>query len=323
MDEMEAAQPTRYRSAFRSWDAKAWIRAKPHRTAPFDPSLLFFTPDTVPLLAAPGARWLPEAVRHELCVHHLQWYLAMTVPLELGPVNEACLVVRDSPHAAAFPREMRRDALRLYADEGGHAEMMSEMGEAVERATGVAAPAGPPQFVRRMRELTAAADPTHRDLVRFLGGVVSETLISITLTRVPVDDRVQLAIRQLLADHADDERRHGAFFRDALSRLWPMVDPDARRVAGALVPEMLLAFLQPDRDALTATAALYTDEFADPMAAAGDAIHAVTRSPRFAASAAPTLRALREASVFDDPVVLAAFRDSGFLPRPSAALVTA
>ena len=320
---MEVESP-RYRSAFRSWDAKAWVRAKPHRTAPFDASLLFFTPDAVPLLTGKDARWLPGDTRDELCVRHLQWHLAMTVPLELGPVNDACLVVRDSEYAAAFPRELRHDALRLYADEGGHAEMMSEMCDAVERATGIAPPSAAPQFVRRMRALVAEAEPAHRELVRFLGGLVSETLISVTLTRVPVDERVQLAVRQLLADHADDERRHGALFRDAVVRLWPTIDTDVRRAVGVLIPEMVLAFLEPDRNDLLATAARYRQWFPDPDRAADAATRAARESPAFAASAAPALRAFREAGVFAEPAIAAAFEAKGLLPRPAApALVTA
>ncbi|HEX7167193.1 MAG TPA: diiron oxygenase [Acidimicrobiales bacterium] len=320
---MEIDQPNRYRSAFRSWDTTSWVRAKPHRTAPFDASLCFFTPDAVPLLALPEARWLRPEAREELSIRHLQWYLAMTVPLELGPVNDACTVIRDSAHSVAFPRGLRHDALRLYADEGGHAEMMSGMCDDVEVATGIAPPASPPQFVRRISELVRDADPAHRDLVRFAGGLVSETLISITLARVPLDDRVQLAVRQLLADHADDERRHGAFFRDAVSRLWPLVDADARRAVGVLIPAMLRAFLEPDRDELVATAALYPEAFPDAAAAAEGAVQAITGSPGFVDSASPTLRALREAGVFADAEVAEAFRAEGFLPGPTHALVTA
>lgn len=91
--------------------------------------------------------------------------------------------------------------------------------------------------------------------MRFLGGVVSETLITVTLTRVPLDDRVQLAVRQPLADHADDERRHAALFRDAFSYVWPRLAPDVRRAAALLVPQMVFAFLQLEYAELAAAAA--------------------------------------------------------------------
>jgi hypothetical protein len=241
------AEERRYRSAFRSWDTRSWIRTKPHRTAPFERGLLFFSPD------GDGSRDSDDVA--ERCIRRLQAHLAMTVRLELGPVNDACLVLRDSPYARWLPRQLRDDALRLYADEAGHAEMTNEMASDVERATGIAPPTATPPFVRCVADLVAAADPDRRDLVRFLGGVVSETLVTVTLTRVPLDDRVQLAVRQLLADHADDERRHAALFRDAFSYVWPRLAPDVRHAGALLVPQLVLAFLELEHAELAAAAA--------------------------------------------------------------------
>lgn len=320
---MEAPDPVRYRSAFRSWDTKSWIRSKPHRAALFDARLAFFAPSAVPLLAIPEARRLPIDVRDDLCVRHLQWHLAMTVPLELGPVNDACIVIRDSEHTRTFPRELRHDVLRLYADEAGHAEMMSAMCDAVEDATGVAAPSGQPQFVRRVGELVAAAEPSRRDLVRFVAGLVSETLITVALTAIPLDDRVQRPVRELLADHAEDERRHAALFRDAVVRLWPALPLDARRAVGVLVPDMLLAFLEPDRAELAATAAAYPEWFPDVPAVVEAAVRTARATPGFRDAAASTVRALRDAGAFTDDDVVEAFRATGFLPGSAPALVTA
>jgi len=247
-----------YRSAFRSWDTRAWIRTKPHRTAvPFERGLLFFSPDALPS-APPGGDGPSDDNQQDVeerCIRHLQSHLAMTVPLELGPVNDACLALRDSAYSGWLPRQLRDDALRLYADEAGHAEMTNEMAAAVERATGIAPPTTTPPFVRCVADLVAAAGADQRDLVRFLGGVVSETLITATLTRVPLDDRVQIAVRQLLADHADDERRHAALFRDAFSYVWPRLAPDVRRAAALLIPRMVFAFLQLEHAELAAAAA--------------------------------------------------------------------
>ena len=250
----DATDAPTYRSAFRGWDTRAWIRAKPRRSAPFERGLLFFSPDAVAELRGHQTEVQSEATA-ELCVRHLQAHLAMTVVLELGPVNDACMVIRDSEYSPWFPAQLRHDALRVYADEAGHAEMTDDMATLVERATGIAPPTTPPAFVRTVKTLVAAAEPEHRDLVRFVAGVVSETLISVTLTRVPLDDRVQLAVRQLLADHAADERRHAALFRDAFACVWPRLTPDVRQAALRLVPELVLAFLEPEHAELAAAAA--------------------------------------------------------------------
>lgn len=300
-----------YRSAFRSWDSRAWVRAKEHQSTAFDGGRAFFTPDVVPLLSLPESAALSAEALHDLCARHLQWHLAMTVDLELGPVNDAVHVIREH---AAFPKGLRHDALRLYTDEAGHAEMCATMADAVERATGVAAPDAPPPFVTHVREVVAAAPDDVRDVVRVLAAFVSETLISATLTRVPYDDRVQLGIRRLIADHAEDERRHSVLFRDVFARLWPTLAPDVRAAAGVLVPGLVHAFLAPDVADLTAAAALHPEAFADPALAAAAAVERATANGAFAAAAEPTLRVLHEHGAFDDPDIAGAFVACGLFP---------
>ncbi|HEV2889247.1 MAG TPA: diiron oxygenase [Frankiaceae bacterium] len=322
MDEHETA----YRTPFRSWDTRGWVRSKPHQPTEFADGRAFFTPEVVPLLALPAAAALSRDAVDDLCARHLQWHLAMTVDLELGPVNDAVHVVRDS--GDVFPRDLRTDALRLYTDEAGHAEMCATMADAVERATGVAPPAGPPPFVRAVRDAAAAAEPGARDAVRLLAAFVSETLISATLTRVPFDERVHVGVRQLVADHAEDERRHAVLFRDVFARYWPSLDAAVRRAVGLLLPDLITTFLAPDDAELAVAAAAHADVLGDPVVAAGEAALRATANGAFLAAAEPTLRVLHEHGAFDDPDVAAAFVDSGLFPdigsaalrRPSEAL---
>jgi hypothetical protein len=277
-----------YRSPFRCWDARAWVRSKPHQPVDFLPGRAFFTPEVVPLLAHPDASRLDRDAVDELCARHLQWHLAMTVDLELGPVNDAVHVIRDA--GDVFPRELRSDALRLYTDEAGHAEMCATLADAVERSTGIRAPDGPPPFVRAVRAAVASAPDDVRDAVRLLAAFVSETLISATLTRVPFDDRVQTGVRQLVADHAEDERRHAVLFRDVFARWWPALDADVHRALAALAPELVHAFLAPDLSELEAAASAHQDVFGDPAVAAAEAAFLATTDCSFHDAAEPVLR---------------------------------
>lgn len=308
MDEHEAP----YRTPFRSWDTRAWVRSKPRQSADFAEGRAFFAPDVVPLLALPEAAALSRDAADDLCARHLQWHLAMTVDLELGPVNDAVHVIRD--RGDVFPRELRTDALRLYTDEAGHAEMCATMADAVERATGVPVPTSPPPFVRAAREAVAAAPDDVRDAVRLLAAFVSETLISATLTRVPYDERVQVGVRQLVNDHAEDERRHAVLFRDVFARYWPSLDPAVRRAAGVLVPDLVHAFLAPDSDELVAAASEHADVLGDPVVAAAEAALRATANGAFLAAAEPTLRVLHEHGAFDDPEIASAFVERGLFP---------
>lgn len=300
-----------YRSAFRAWDRQAWVRARPHRDEPFESGLAYFTPELVPLLAVPGARdALPAEVAYELGVHHLHWHLRMTVQLEMGPVNDACRLLVDPSRTPGLPATLRHDALRVYTDEGGHAEMTYGLSLAAARATGVEPLTVPPPYVRRVASLVDRADPGLADHVRLLAAVVSETLVSATLTLVPEDERVQASVREVIADHAADEHRHAVFFRDVFARFWPSLDAPVRRRLGLLLPDLVNTFFEPDRVVIEAVASCYPDVFPDPAEAAEAAVGA-PKVRTVPVAAENTLRLFAAYGVLDDPEVAAAFEKAG------------
>ena len=76
--------------------------------------------------------------------------------------------------------------------------------------------------------------------------IVSETLISSILSGIPSDPRVVTAVRELVADHAQDEGVHHAYFSRLLEFTWPRLNKAHKAIIGPLLPEMVLAFLEPD-----------------------------------------------------------------------------
>jgi len=76
--------------------------------------------------------------------------------------------------------------------------------------------------------------------------IVSETLISHTLTNVPDDPRVDAAVREVIADHAQDEGRHNAYFASLLKIVWPRLSETQKDEIGPLLPGFILGFLAPD-----------------------------------------------------------------------------
>src|SRR6185295_14101103 len=59
---------------------------------------------------------------------------------------------------------------------------------------------------------------------------------------IPSDPRVVMAVRELVADHAEDEGRHHAYFSRLLEFTWPRLNKAQRATIGPLLPEMVLAF---------------------------------------------------------------------------------
>lgn len=88
--------------------------------------------------------------------------------------------------------------------------------------------------------------PSLGSLIELCSAVVSETLISGTLTSVPKDLSVVSAVRESLADHAVDERTHHAYFTRVLETIWPQLQPGIRNQLGTHFADFILAFLSPD-----------------------------------------------------------------------------
>ncbi len=55
------------------------------------------------------------------------------------------------------------------------------------------------------------------------------------------------AVRAVLRDHAADEAHHREFFRWYFARLWRTLGGGGQLLVGRLLPELLWAFLGPDR----------------------------------------------------------------------------
>lgn len=237
------------------WDTGATVRTKPRRrlSEGADVEELYFAPALVPvsrhpLLMARG----PAAVRRAL-IEHLYTHLAFTARLEHDCVNETVRRIARGRIGMDVPPPMRLDAYRLYCDEAYHALFCADLAFQVEAATGVVpGGAGPPAFLHHLRLVRASQTPALRRIADMLFVVVSETLISATLAESWRDGRVVPAVREVLADHAEDEQYHHVYFTGFFELLWHQITPRDRVSLGPLLPGFISGFLSPDRTAITA-----------------------------------------------------------------------
>jgi hypothetical protein len=147
--------------------------------------------------------------------------------------------------------------------------------------------------------------------------IVSETLISAILSDIPQDERVLTAVRELVADHAEDEGRHHAFFSSFFGCVWPQLTRVQRRLLGPLLPELVLAFLEPDFAALATIVGRsgldedgvrrVLEESHPPDAVRAD----IRRNSR------ATLRLFAEHGVFDEAATREAFAEAQLLAPSS------
>lgn len=315
--QFEAIPQDSYRSPFRRWEARSWIRSKPMRQGPLDG--LPFPEDLVPLASHLEIASDPER-KTKLLALRLLAHLQFTTALELCHVNPVCCALVRGESPVPLSLDQRNDALRIYCDEGGHAlfvELLSRQVEAtydVRRET-----VGKPHFEAVLESLVQEhAGELRPGLVELFFVAVSETLVTKILRDIPHDPTVAPLVRSVIGDHAADEAQHSAFFHWYFPRLWGSLSARERRAMGRVLPRLVWAFLGPDRPFERRTlAALGFDEAASQRLL--DDVYApeqLARSVRQAANG--TLTMFQDAGVFDTPSAREAFLEAELAPARAA-----
>lgn len=234
-----------YRSPFSRWNESSWIRSKPVREQEI--SGLPFSPDLVPtsthqLVADDFNCWM-TVLAYRLLAH-----LQFTTRLELSHVNPICSALAQGQAPIVLTTEQRHDALRIYCDEGGHALFVELLSKQVEQTYGVDSNVlGCPQFERTLEQVIQEYQTqVSPNLIKLFFVTVSETLVTKVLLSVPQDQRVSVAVRAVIGDHAADEALHSAYFRNLFPILWHGLSPREQEIIGQLLPRLVWAFLGPD-----------------------------------------------------------------------------
>jgi len=315
---LEDPSASSYKSPFKDWHEKAWVRHGHQHSYEFDRNLDSWPRDLVPVLKHPNAPLLNENQLQEILILSLYNYLHFTVELETGPVNYIANRIRDTNFLDWLPPTLKNDSLLIYTDEAGHAEMSQELMINVESYTGVAPDTVKPQFLRVLDKLKRERLPVEHDFVTLLFVIVSETLITGSLSKVPDDENVQTVVRDVTRDHAQDERRHHAYFAKLLPLIWQRLPAPLRHEAVLLLPHLLKAFLDIDRAATKRILDRYTSVFPH----AGDALVAITSLPEVVSgiqqSAKPTLTLLTREGVMNEPGARDIFEKFGLLEKAAS-----
>jgi hypothetical protein len=238
-----------YASPFGSWHSRASVRTKPRRqVGEQEPrEHVYFPPELVPVSQHALVEELGVETVDRVLIQQLHTYLEFTSELEHGAVNPVAAMISRRRSGFDLPETMIEDAYKIYTDEAWHAQFSDDLQRQVAVKTGV----GPsvfeePNFFRKLKGFQRDLGPDEQRLVMIFFTIISETLISTILSGIPTDPRVVTAVRELVADHAQDEGRHHAYFSRLLEYAWPRLNKAHRELIGPLLPEMILAFLEPD-----------------------------------------------------------------------------
>lgn len=169
-----------------------------------------------------------------------------------------------------------------------------------------------PEFLKDLRRILEPETADMEELVKLFFVVVSETLITGSLKRLPEDVSVQGAVRSLADAHAKDEGQHHAYFKSLFENLWPSLPRQLQTKVGVLLPSMLRAFLSPDRTYLTAVLRQYPQLVANPDALVDRLIDSESTTAGMLDAASKSMLMFRKTGVFDDSVIRAAFHENAF-----------
>ena len=250
MSTNQSAKPAfEYKSRLNDWDLLAGVRTKPRRLLADEESIgkLYFSAPLVPYIRHPLVAALGPAAVRALLIQHLYHYLDFTTCFEIEVVNKAARSIAFGKTGVDLPPAMFFDAYKVYCDEAFHSVFSVDFRLQVQAATGITPlPYDFNHFLRRLNKARENVPADLRALSGLLMVIVFETLISLILNKIPKDEQVMTAIRQMISDHADDEARHHAFFSNLLDILWPQLSRNQQSALGLLLPHFIIKSLEPD-----------------------------------------------------------------------------
>lgn len=317
----------------RSWYERAGVRRDPHRAAgsgwdrsgqraEVGPSVEeqvrmgqhFFPSQLMPHATHPLVRQRgPQTVR-AVAARHLFHYLSFTANFETRVVNRATARIAHGETDVHLPTAARADALKIYTDEGYHALYSLDLVARLEVAVRV--PALPYRFrpfLDRLDEVGRFALPDQPGLAQMLQVVVFETLVTSILDVVPADPTVLGVVRETVADHARDERRHHAYFAAFFRELWTNLDTSRQLAAGRCLPKLIRHSLEPDLAPAAASLAAAGLTGSEIDAVLGESYPVGRRAADAAVTARHSVRLFRDSGVLEVPGVAEAFAAAGLV----------
>lgn len=236
-----------YRSRFGDWNTRSAVRSKPLPEFTRTDARLFFTPELVPLVDHPLISARGDHVIRQVLTHHLLGHLNFTDALENEVVTPVAYMLGRRRLDFALAPAMLVDARKIAVDEMHHALYAAGFVEEISALSGVdPLPVRRPSFLLELDTIKALHESRHVPLLMLCFAIISETLITGTLTQVPHDERVVTGVRTILKDHAEDEARHHVYFAEILTTCWPRLTSAQRALAGPLLPRFISMFLAPD-----------------------------------------------------------------------------
>lgn len=310
------AKHSGYSSMFREWDLQASVRRDARIIFQDEESIgkVYFSPDLVPIVRHPLVVKLGPSVKREILIQHLYNYFEFTAGFEVEVVNWGVKRIFLRKTGFEVPEEMLFDAYKIYCDEAYHSLFSADLKSQIQIVTGIAPnPLDFPAFLLKLEKVQAEVPADLKPTTRLFIVILFETLISLILHQIPRDQQVMSAVRQSVADHAEDEARHHSYFSDFLDIIWPQVTKEQQRIIGPLLPHFIIKSLEPHYDTIKQRLAKFhltrdeIEQIVEESYPYSEVIAGLRKTARV------TLSILERNGIYEDPQTLEAFQISGLL----------
>jgi hypothetical protein len=178
-------------------------------------------------------------------------FLEDTVEVEQWIVIPAVASLRRLPYE--IPTQVEQDLFKTVTDEGFHAEQALQFASDLREHFGLAHAEQfrTPLFIRRLEhQRSVEPNPVYQHLITVLNGVVTETRISIELSKFAANKFLAQPVRDVCRTHADDEAVHASQFKALGEWLWEVFDEETRHAAAGFYNASTIARSLPDVDRL-------------------------------------------------------------------------
>jgi hypothetical protein len=174
--------------------------------------------------------------------------------------------------------------------------MSAEVRDRLHRETRVDAIALPQSTKQQLVLAKIQAVPEHlRDIALIFVAAVNETLISANLSQA-TDACLVSAVREMIADHAEDEAVHHVYFSEVFVGLWKRLDERDKQLLAPLIALAMRCFLENDADSLAYDLLRFGYTYDKALVIASES---VSSTGDFSQPLTGTIRVLRKAGAFD------------------------
>src|ERR1700688_268396 len=225
-----------FQSSVSDWRTKAEVSASPVLV---DPSAGFLFP-AEPLLA--DSDHFTDQQVDVVRLYSVFSFLEYFIWLEQALVPPTCRTLRQ----LGLPSYLTDVLASIEVQEQHHSSWAYELELGIQNATGVACPFVVPAALESIAEAVGLVPNDLRPLVVAFSLVIAEVLDFGTAAKIANDPALNPAVREFAYRHEVEERLHRVYFRNVLTELWRLANPDERRSLRSITSPIAAGLVRPD-----------------------------------------------------------------------------